>query len=390
MYVEHISDFSQFESLREEWNSFVDRCDESHISHTHEWLVCWWKAFRENAQLWILLFRKRGRLAGILPLMLRRKQFRGFPVRVLSFPLNGHTPEGGLLFEKSQTEGLEHFLRYLHDGRNRWDILRLEKVYQKCLCDTDFPLLLDKNNLRHVHVDTFQSPYVETTADWDEYYASRSKKFRKVMRNKLNRMNQDGLLSMERLTGADITPEALEEIFDVSRRSWKAQLKRSIPDDVHVENFYREITAALAPLEKVDVWLMRRNGKVVAFEYHLKHKGIIYPIRADFDDFYHVLSPGSLLEFLIMKRLFDDPLIRGCNSCGRTYDYLMHWATDIIEHREILIFNSRSYSRQLFFLESKIVPIAKKAKTWAFDREQNNEKVTVQRDARKIHSIHSR
>jgi hypothetical protein len=131
---------------------------------------------------------------------------------------------------------------------------------------------------------------------------------------------------------------------------------------------------------------MRRNGKVVAFEYHLKHMGVTYPIRADFDETYHALSPGSLLEFFIMKKLFEDPAIRGANSCGATYHYLMNWATAVIDRVGFLIFNSRKYSRNLYLLESKVLPVARRAKTIVTKRSERDENEPVQGDLRMVDS----
>jgi CelD/BcsL family acetyltransferase involved in cellulose biosynthesis len=267
-----------------------------------------------------------------------------------------------MLLQEPAEKSLRCFLEFLNLNRDDWDVLRLEKVPRKLIEYTNFDELFKQNAFSHICADSLNSPYTEITGSWEEYYTTRSKKFRKVMRNKLNRMRRDGLLQMERLSGSQVAGDVLNEIFDASKQSWKGQLNKSIRDDARVETFYRTLTNAFGPAGKVDLWLMRRNGKVIAFEYHLKHQGVTYPIRADFDESYHSLSPGSLLEFFIMKHLFDDPTVCGSNSCGATYEYLMDWATEVIERVKLLVFNSRKYSRNLFLLESKILPMAKRAK----------------------------
>jgi CelD/BcsL family acetyltransferase involved in cellulose biosynthesis len=364
MQVEQVNDFQHFKSIQREWNAFVQQCEWSSISHRHEWLTCWWEAFGGNAAFRLLILREDGRLVGVLPLMLKREWVRALPIRVLSLTLNGHTPEAGILLQNSIEEPLHHLLAALKNTQNEWDLLRLEKLRRTIFDTNSCKESMASHGFHYLYTESLNSPYAEIGSDWDQFYLARSKKFRKVMRNKLNRMERDGLLRLEHLSGTAVTGNVLEEIFAASKRSWKGRVNRAIPDDPRVESFYKNLTAAFAANGSLDVWLLRRDGKLAAFEYHLRHRGVVYPLRADFDSAYHALSPGSVLEFFIMRSLFEDPTIHGFNSCGATYDYLMNWATEVIERVELRIFNSRRISKELFLLESKILPLAKKLKLY--------------------------
>jgi CelD/BcsL family acetyltransferase involved in cellulose biosynthesis len=363
MQVEKVNDFRHFKSIRREWNTFVQQSEWSSINHKHEWLDCWWEAFGGNAAFRLLLLRKEGRLVGVLPLMLQREWICALPIRVLSFTVNGHTPEAPILLRNPIEESLHYLLASLRDIQNEWDLLRLEKLRTHTFNTNSCKDLMKSLGFHYLCSESLNSPYAKIGNDWDQFYSTRSQKFRKVMRNKLNRMDRDGLLRLEHLSGTDVTDRILEEIFAASKRSWKGRVNKAIPDDPHVERFYKKLTAAFSKNGNLDVWLLRRDGKLIAFEYHLRHCGVVYPLRADFDSAYQALSPGSVLEFFIMKSLFEDPTIHGFNSCGATYDYLMRWATGVIERIEFRIFNSRRISKELFLLESKILPLAKRLKS---------------------------
>jgi hypothetical protein len=363
MEIEKVTTIGRFMELRDEWNAFVENCRWSCVNLTHDWLVPWWEAFGGEARLRALLFRKEGRLVGIAPLMLKRDRFRGLPVKALTLMLNGHCPEGGILLENLE-EAFVHLAKVLHDSSGEWDVLRLQRLPENHLHGEVMEKYFKQNGFQILQTGSVRIPYTDITCPWNDYYASRPKKFRKVMRNKLNRMNRDGLLSAARLTGAEITTERLAEMFEISYRSWKRRIKKAIPDDARVEKFYRKLTATLGKKGDADLWLMRRNGRAIAFEYHVRHRGITYPIRADYDESYQSLSPGSLLEYTIMRHLFEDKEIRGYNSCGQTYDYLLNWATNLVEHVDLHVFNSRMYSKGLFRLESRILPVARGAKSF--------------------------
>jgi CelD/BcsL family acetyltransferase involved in cellulose biosynthesis len=151
-------------------------------------------------------------------------------------------------------------------------------------------------------------------------------------------------------------------MFEVSSKSWKAREGNSILDDPRAEAFYRNITEQMGKKAMVELWLVRHDGKAIAFEYHLRHQNTAYPIRADYDEEYRHLSPGSVLEYQVIKSLFENPEVYGYNSCGHTYDYLMKWATQTREYVDFQIFNSKAYSRNLFRLESRMIPAVRKAR----------------------------
>ena len=362
MRIKKLDNFREFQLIRKEWNSLLDRSRNNCVSMTHEWLCTWWEAFGDDACMWVLLLWNGNRLSAAAPLALRRDRFRGLPAQKLSLMANGHSPEANILVEKSDQNLMNHFLEYLLEHSSEWDVLKLEKLPVQSSTAGQFEKRLADAGFSSIRVDSLSSPYIDMAGDWDSYYAGRSKKFRKVMRNKLNRVQRNGSTSIERISDPETIRSLLSEIFTVSAKSWKAEYGRSILDDPRVETFYKRITDVMGEKGIVELWLMRHDNRAIAFEYHLRDGGITYPIRADFDKAYSHLSPGSLLEYEIIKALFDDDRIQGYNSCGDTYEYLMKWATEIRERVGFLVFGPKTYSKNLFLLESKMIPAARKAR----------------------------
>lgn len=362
MHIEKLTDFHDFLSLREQWNSLLTRGKAISISMTHEWLCCWWEAFGNDGNMCVLLLKEGDNLLGAAPLSLSRHRFRGLPANILTLMENGHTPDAFMLFDGAAPDMGVCILEFLRENRNEWDVLKLNRLPELWVKSTRFEEWLRGAGFLGIRISSFSSPYIDVTGDWDTYYAGRSKKFRKVMRNKLNRVERDGSITIERISEAQTIKNLLDEVFAVSARSWKATHGRSIPDDPHVETFYRRLTDIMGEKESIDLWLMRRGDEAIAFEYHLRHSGITYPIRADFVDAYSHLSPGSVLEYHIINSLFDNNEVHGYNSCGDTYEYLMKWATEVHERVGFFVFSPKAYSKNLFLVESKMVPFAKKVR----------------------------
>ncbi|GAB4345977.1 MAG: hypothetical protein Kow0099_26800 [Candidatus Abyssubacteria bacterium] len=362
MQAEIIKDIQKFLLIEKEWNSALDQSGQASLSLTHDWLRCWWAAFGGDARLWVLVIRDNGFIKVAAPLMATKRRFRGLSAHALSLTVNGHSPEGGVILAEPSADSWKIFLEYLRRARNEWDVLELTKLRADSEATRCLELALNGTKTHTIKSESLASPFVDMSVDWGSYYANRSKKFRKVMRNKLNRVDRDGSITIERINDLNSLRSVMGEIMEVSSKSWKAREGRSIPDDPRVAAFYKEITDIFGSKGAVEVWLMRRAGEAIAFEYHIRYQGIAHPIRADFDDTWHELSPGSVLEYQIIRALFEDSEIRGYNSCGHTYEYLMNWATDVITHVDFQIFNSGTLSRNLYLLETKVIPMVREAK----------------------------
>lgn len=150
--------------------------------------------------------------------------------------------------------------------------------------------------------------------------------------------------------------KALPIIFDISKQSWKAGLKQSIADITEYSALLHYFTDEASKKGWINIWLLKDSDEYIAYEYHLNYNEKLYPIGADFDERFRRLSPGSILEYHIIKSLFEDPQVTQYNTCAHNYKYLRNW-TDIIEpHVDIEIFNSKALPLFLYSLEYKLLP----------------------------------
>ena len=96
----------------------------------------------------------------------------------------------------------------------------------------------------------------------------------------------------------------VDEIVAISAHSWKHVTGTSL-DRAGPQAFIRELTESAFAEGWLSVWCLRLDGRPVAMEYQLLRDGHIHALRADFDDQYQSISPGSYLNFRMLERLFD-------------------------------------------------------------------------------------
>ena len=94
---------------------------------------------------------------------------------------------------------------FLLDLGSLWDIVKLEQIPMKS------SLLID-NHVTDYRTEMEESslcPYISVEGSWDEYFKKFSKKFKRDIKHKSNRMNRFGEWEFK----VEKRPENLEEMF---------------------------------------------------------------------------------------------------------------------------------------------------------------------------------
>ncbi len=350
-----ISDYQEFLELADQWDQLLDASSSNCVFLTHRWLRCWWEVYRGANKLFILCARRDGRLVGVAPLRIEESTFRHLPVRRLAFMVNGSAPDADFIAVSPRGQAIRAMFAYLARHSDLWDILDLERLSDdsyiwRCITELSAGAGLSL----HTRADK-QVPYIPIEGDWESFIAQRSRGFRKQMNKRRNRIaKHHEEVRVVRLKEPQEVLSALEQMFEISSRSWKAQRGSAITNSEAQMKFYRTLSAEFAPAGCVDLWLLYCGDAAIAFEYHLRHGGVTSPLRADFDEAFAELSPGAYLEQEVLRNLFEntDMEVTECNTCADGYAYERRWTDLIRAHHRAWIFHSGFYGLTLRVLAS--------------------------------------
>ena len=197
MKTEVIETEKEFYSLIDHWNSLLKKSSSDHIYLTHEWLHCWWKAFGNGRRPFILLIKDNDQAIGIVPLLVATISYRKFfKIREISFWGNEISPRIDFIclagFEQIVIEAL---IEYLFKNIQIWDVFSLAKLPENSKTVDILCKVLSKRKVTFRIAESIKSPFLDINSDWETYYATRTTKFRKGMRNKINRMGRYTSLS---------------------------------------------------------------------------------------------------------------------------------------------------------------------------------------------------
>ena len=344
------------QAIQEGWLELLTHPGNSGIHQSFDWFWAGYQAFHLDDQLYVLVLKgDNGSVIGVAPLVITYRKYRGVRVRRIGFARNEQSPANDFILSPGLEDNcldliLDHLCLFLH-----WEFIDLQKLNADKPIGRYLQNSLGDGNYRFGIQPNIQSPYISIDKTWEDFWNSRSKKFKKAMRNKLNRAQKSQDLVIEKIpVTSGKTPE-LEDILSISSNSWKRQIGTDLATREDNWEFYKQISNLYGPKGFPFIWLLRIGRVGAAFEFHLEYNGVIYPIRADYDETYKDISPGSILEYEIIKRHFCEKRFAEYNSCGATYEYLLNWADELRSYHNVEIFARNPKMNLLFALEYKVL-----------------------------------
>jgi len=339
--VKIISDYQSFAAMKEAWNELVADSWKNYVFFTHEWYDCWWQAFGKNNQLFILAAEDTdcpGKLLAIAPFMTCKTTLRGLPVQTIQFMANDDSPRCDLIVRKKITDAeqlCESILDAIRSSKIKWDLLFLENIEKDSPYLQAFMKVFDRKGLKHTSQPKISSPWLPIGQNWDAYYGSLSRRLKMTVNNVRNRLQKLGDVVIEELDDAD----QLTEMSAISKNAWKYLEGKSFLNREDRRNFFILLSQAARAQGWLSLWMLRINGKPVAYEYHLRYDGKEVALLAEFDQEYYKNSPGTFLDFYIIKKLHEIEVTE-YDLGGSLDQYKTKWKPNLRNTEDYYVYNS--------------------------------------------------
>ncbi|MGH2982052.1 MAG: GNAT family N-acetyltransferase [Solirubrobacterales bacterium] len=300
-----------FERLEGEWEDLAGRSGAAPFCQPG-WISAWWTAFG-TGELALLALRRRGALAGLIPL--RRGNGR------LSSPTNWHTPLYGPVVEDDRA------------AEELW-----ERLFRLDVRSVDLAFVDAENGTTDLAADTarragrvvaartlMSSPYVPLDGSWEDYERSLSRNRRKGIRRRMRSLQAQGEVSAEVRECGEGVDAALEELFEVEASGWKGKRGTAISSTPATRHFYTEVARWAAGRGTLRLAFLRLDGRPLACELALVDGGVWYSVKAGYEAAAGQFAPGVLLLRETLQRAFSSGLAQ-YDLLGPADDYKLGWA----------------------------------------------------------------
>ena len=311
--VLEVNDPAQLPSLRLLWNALLVQTPGATYFQSLDWLQCYWRHFGHDQKLRVLVVSAGGEPTGILPLAVRNETTRVGTIRTLTYPLHdwgsfygpiGPNPTATLLV------GLEHIRATPRD----WDLLDLRWVNPRHDRQRT-PAAMQAVGMRPGRQVWDCTAVVDLAGTWDEYWMSRTPKWRQNVNRINRRLAEQGDVRYVRYRpqgkafgDGDPRWDLYDACVEIAEKSWQgASTTGTTLSHEGVRAYLRDAHAQAAAAGAADVNLLYLNGQPIAFEYNYVYRGSIFGLRKGFDPNWGACGPGTSLQC----RTLEDDFRRG-------------------------------------------------------------------------------
>lgn len=357
-------DYGEFLLTQDNWNRMVKNHPERTPFLYHQWLRYHsYEVLSGSEKPLILKVGDEKETVAYVPLMSFESKVRRFHARAVGFARSADTFFNNIVARNHYDAILAAVFEYFMSQHTIWDVLLFDKVHEASQLNEAIRRASSTFRLRYDCQSANVNLFVPIDKPWNKYYQSRTKNFRKSIRGLQNRLERSGVITIEKLTNhsKEFKP-ALEEALKISSKSWKAKENIALSSSAQSVAAFKELCENGIEDVSIVLYILRLNDIPAAAEYHLFYDGIEYALRADYSEEMKSLSPGSFLDYCIIKELFNNGTQRYELGPGLN-NYKLRWTNSSYKAHNYRIFNRKVALHVLWHLENSMIPMAKKVRS---------------------------
>jgi CelD/BcsL family acetyltransferase involved in cellulose biosynthesis len=314
---------------------------------------CCWQELALDNEMRVFVVRDWGRATLIAPWMRSRGIRKRLPVRVLGFIEHPETQVADLLYADAGVEqALKTLLDYaVSEIASEWDLLMLDKIPVTSETNRWLQLIQASSKCKSELDYNHRACVIPLIGSWNEYLNRQSPRFRKTLRNIINRTQRLGTVEVKCYRGSEAAERGLQRLFSVSNSSWKVMDGVAITSSKARMDFFHDLLRRPDTAGGVQIWFLEINGTPVASEVQVLEREVVYALRSDFDERCGDSSPGTYLQMEILKKLFEAGGYKAYNFGIGVNSYKTRWTEQCEQLVRFRLYNGTLYSRLLCSLE---------------------------------------
>jgi CelD/BcsL family acetyltransferase involved in cellulose biosynthesis len=254
------------------------------------WVLPWWDGFG-SGELLLTVLRRRGEVAGLLPLVAKGGTLRA--------PTNSETPlfEPLAVGEEAASQLAAELLRRAPSRLSLAPVDPSSSVIRGLRAGTAAA------GYRQVERTELRSPYLTVAGTWAAYESALPAGRRQNLRRRLRRLEErHGPVRLEVLDGSEHLGAALDDGLRLEASGWKSGIGTAILARPAAARFYRRLAVEAAARGWLRLAFLRAGDRRVAFDYGLEHRGVHYLLKTGYEDELRAFGPGMLLRAAMVRR----------------------------------------------------------------------------------------
>jgi CelD/BcsL family acetyltransferase involved in cellulose biosynthesis len=294
------------ETIGKLYAEWIVLCEEGTSNHPFlrpEWFAAFVGAF--EMKILLLTVRSGKKLRAVLPLVKKKGNLDGIPVKKLQAVFNLNTQRFDLIHGKDETERKAIVIALWEEikKQRKWQVLEMRMVNKDSWLN-DLLAEAEKENYRTGIWQMDSAPYItlphndnkEKTVE--EYFKNLSKKRKQELNRRLRRLKELG--KVEFVVTRKYSTELMQRYFKLEAKGWKGRGGTAVADDPKVVKLHDDYARAVAEKDALFIYELKLDDETIAMQMRVMYDKKTMCWKTAYDEKYARFSPGNLLfsEFI--------------------------------------------------------------------------------------------
>ena len=343
---------AEFNRLQETWNSLLMAGPRPVPFLTWEWVSTWWKHFRGDSRLFVLVARdEKENVVGLAPLKIAvRRAFGIVPVRTVEFL--GHRGSAvcadhlDFLASRDDRQTIVNSLVeavFVH--QHEWDAVVLTDLAEDSLVPEAFARRSAAEGWTSVEGPSEVCPYITLAGDWNTFLHSMKKKHRWFVRRKRELLAQDHSVHFTNEVPTGAIPrqfEVLKHLHGLSRARRGGSGNFRLSDYLA---FHHHLAERMAEAGFLYLATLTCDDRVVAVGYGFHVGRTLFYYQTGYDTAFAPRGVGGILLGMIVEDAADRLRATEVDLLRGNEEYKYFWTQVERRTRTVLVWRRRLAGR---------------------------------------------
>lgn len=160
-------------------------------------------------------------------------------------------------------------------------------------------------------VPDWNTTHIDTDGEFARFWRTRDKKVRQSVRRSLSRLEAECInWRLERLFDYGGMASGVRDYGRLEGAGWKGRERTAIRHDNIQGEFYTRVLQNFARTNDARIYQLYFNDRLAASLLTISQNRMLVVLKTTYDESMASLSPGRLIDYLMLERVFANPKIR--------------------------------------------------------------------------------
>lgn len=240
-----------------------------------------------------------GALLGVVPFVISRQLVNGLPLRVLQLATNRISYHVEIPSRGDPHQTIVHFFKSVRG----WDLFHAANLNEEGATAAALGSMAGQHSALIVSAGE-SSPYLPLQGTWSDLVSSKNKKFRYKVRRRKESLEAHPTWKLVWVGECDVE-QALEDIVNIERHSWKADAGIDIPSRSRELEYHKQLLPFLAQRRSLLANILYIEDCAAAYSLCCHAGAWIGQLKTSFDTRFDDHSPGAIVIDACLEKAFE-------------------------------------------------------------------------------------